>query len=78
VGERMRAAREDWERRGSWSRVLFVVLTALFLTLWLGVALCCLGLVLAILTGGGHASLVIIGAGVLLIFVGMVVRGYVF
>ena len=76
VGQRLRAAREDWDRRGNWSRVLAVVFTALLLTLWLGVALAGLGVLVAILTSGGHVSLVIIGAGVLLIFVGLVARGY--
>jgi hypothetical protein len=46
------------------------------LSLWLGLALVGLGVLVALLTGGGHVSLVIIGAGVLLAFVGLVARGY--
>jgi hypothetical protein len=76
VGQRLRAAREEWDRNGRWPGALAVVFTALLLALWLGVALAGVGVVVAILTGGGHVSLVIIGAGVLLIFVGLVARGY--
>ena len=56
--------------------MLAVVLTAGYLSSWLGAALCCVGVLLAALTGGAHVSLVIIGAGVLLVFVGLVARGY--
>jgi hypothetical protein len=76
VGQRLRAARKDWEQRGTWSRALTVVLVALIVSLWLGVAVFCLGVLLALLTGGAHVSLVICGAGVLLIFIGLVARGY--
>jgi hypothetical protein len=76
VGQRIRAVRDDWEHRGKWSRAFTLVLTALYLSLWLGVALVCLGVALAGLTGGAHVSLVVIGVGVLLVFVGLVARGY--
>jgi hypothetical protein len=76
VSQRIGAARDDREQRGKWSGALTVVLVVLFISLWVGVALFSLGVLLALLTGAGQVSLVIIGAGVLLIFVGLLARGY--
>jgi hypothetical protein len=50
---------------GPWSRALTLVLGFFQISLYLGVAMFCVGVALVALTGGAHYSFVILGTGVL-------------
>jgi hypothetical protein len=75
VSGRIQAARDQWQGLGPWSRALAIVLVTLELSLRVGVAMFCLGVLLVALTGGAHFALVILGVGVLLFAVGAIARG---
>lgn len=57
-----------------WQRALTLVVGFFDISLYLGVAIVCLGGVLVALTSGAHFSLVVLGVGVLLFLVGGALR----